>query len=198
MELANNNLPEQLRIIMDGVFKELMAAKPAWRNGFKTKDEVVNFKKSLSLSLYENGINTQEKINFGLKEARKDDNPFMPSTGEFIKWCEKGLAIFAKEKRLSAKNELEKKNAVLAIENESLSSIDVGKLIIESRKNGGNIDQETRARLHNELLARHKREGKIVQPSYPRIGCNAYNCSNLGTLAGIGSSNYYCKDHFNQ
>ncbi|EML9627078.1 Replication protein P, partial [Klebsiella pneumoniae] len=35
----------------------------------------------------ENGITTVEQINAGMRVARKQEKPFMPSPGQFVAWC---------------------------------------------------------------------------------------------------------------
>jgi len=79
--------PDHVKEIADYVFKQLAMIKSGWRAGFKTKDEVIGYKKQLLLAMHENGIDNFQKIELGLKNARSDENPFMPSTGKFISWC---------------------------------------------------------------------------------------------------------------
>ncbi len=82
-----NNLSPEAITLINHVFKSLCGAKPSWRGGFKTNDDVNAYKEALALTFMENGITTPEAVHKGLAEARRNDNPFMPSTGEFLKWC---------------------------------------------------------------------------------------------------------------
>ena len=82
-----NNLSPEAALLINHVFKSLCGAKPSWRGGFKTNDDVNAYKEALALTFMENGITTPDEVHKGLAEARRDDNPFMPSTGEFLKWC---------------------------------------------------------------------------------------------------------------
>ena len=82
----NSLSPEAINLI-NHVFKSLCGAKPSWRNGFKTNDDVSAYKEALALTFMENGITTPEQVHKGLAEVRRNENPFMPSTGEFLKWC---------------------------------------------------------------------------------------------------------------
>ena len=82
----NNLSPEAIELI-NHVFKSLCGAKPSWRGGFKTNDDVNAYKEAMALTFMENGITTPDQVLKGLAEARRNDNPFMPSTGEFLKWC---------------------------------------------------------------------------------------------------------------
>jgi len=83
-----NNLSPEAALLINHVFKSLCGAKPSWRGGFKTNDDVNAYKEALALTFMENGITTQDEVHKGLAEARRNDNPFMPSTGEFLKWCQ--------------------------------------------------------------------------------------------------------------
>lgn len=82
-----NNLSPEAITLINHVFKSLCGAKPSWRGGFKTNDDVNAYKEALALTFMENGITTPDQVLKGLAEARRGDNPFMPSTGEFLKWC---------------------------------------------------------------------------------------------------------------
>lgn len=82
-----NSLSPEAIALINHVFKSLCAAKPSWRGGFKTNDDVNAYKEALALTFMENGINTPEAVQKALAEARRNESPFMPSTGEFLKWC---------------------------------------------------------------------------------------------------------------
>ena len=82
-----NNISPEAAALINHVFKSLCGAKPSWRNGFKTNDDVSAYKEALALTFMENGITTPEQVHKGLAEVRRNESPFMPSTGEFLKWC---------------------------------------------------------------------------------------------------------------
>tara|TARA_R110000751_G_scaffold276410_1_gene377280 strand:+ start:1237 stop:1605 length:369 start_codon:yes stop_codon:yes gene_type:complete len=82
-----NNISPEAAALINHVFKSLCGAKPSWRSGFKTNDDVSAYKEALALTFMENGITTPEQVHKGLAEVRRNENPFMPSTGEFLKWC---------------------------------------------------------------------------------------------------------------
>ena len=95
---------EQCAIIVNRLFDSLMMIKTGWRAMFPSinaKTEPDKLRKAMQLmkkqflkGLIENEITTLEQLEFGLKKARADDNPFFPSVGEFIKWCKPDLADF--------------------------------------------------------------------------------------------------------
>lgn len=82
-----NSLSPEAIALINHVFKSLCGAKPSWRTGFKTNEDVNSYKEALALTFMENGMQTPDAVQKGLAEARKDESPFMPSTGEFLKWC---------------------------------------------------------------------------------------------------------------
>ncbi len=82
-----NSLSVEATVLINHVFKSLCGAKPSWRSGFRGDDDVKLYKEALALTFIENGIQTPDAVQKGLAEARKDESPFMPSTGEFLKWC---------------------------------------------------------------------------------------------------------------
>lgn len=89
-EVTNTPEPfitDQVKSIANQVFAKLAMIKSGWRAGFKTQSEVAGYKEQLLLAMHENGINSMEHIELGLKNARLDPSPFMPSTGQFISWC---------------------------------------------------------------------------------------------------------------
>lgn len=73
--------------IINNLFKQLAGIYPAWRNAFKSTEEIDNAKKQWLIAFQEVELNQVEWIERGLKEARQDTSPFLPSVGQFIDWC---------------------------------------------------------------------------------------------------------------
>ena len=79
--------------IMNELFKSLFAAKPGWRATFpgikgQELDQAINLlKKTWIKTFSENGINTPEQLQMGMKKVRSDPNEFLPSPGQFVLWC---------------------------------------------------------------------------------------------------------------
>lgn len=55
------------------------------------QDDEMAVKRQWIIGFIENGI-TSAMINAGMRMARQQRNPFMPSIGQFMTWCEQGLA----------------------------------------------------------------------------------------------------------
>ncbi len=66
-ELSDND-----KAVIQYAFDSLIAMKPAWRNAFKSKKDVVEYKKQLGLAMIDSKINSLEKVNSGIELARKD------------------------------------------------------------------------------------------------------------------------------
>lgn len=73
--------------IVNQIMLSLKASKTGWRVGFKTENEVNLYKQELLKACIENKIDSIEKIEIGLAQARKDISDFFPSVGKFISWC---------------------------------------------------------------------------------------------------------------
>ena len=83
---------------MDYVFETLWGANPAWRAGFKSRKEMINYKTQLGRAMEAAGINTMEKVEDGLNYAIQQPGAFMPSTGDFVTWC-KDVAEIKRQRR---------------------------------------------------------------------------------------------------
>ena len=70
------------------LFDRLKQIFPAWKVSYPTGREEAEARKTWLRSLTENHVTTPEQIRRGLEKARLYDRPFMPSVGQFIKWCE--------------------------------------------------------------------------------------------------------------
>ncbi|MEJ6520310.1 replication protein P [Shewanella bicestrii] len=73
--------------IVNEVLKQLIAVKPAHKQAFSVHGAVAEWKKSWTIAFAQHGIRTLEQIELGIKRAQLDPNPFMPSCGQFIQWC---------------------------------------------------------------------------------------------------------------
>ncbi|NUF50493.1 replication protein P [Gilliamella sp. ESL0250] len=74
------------------IFIELKAVFPAITAVIKTQSDLDTFKKQWLLSFAENGITTLRQFEIGMKKARQQSTPFVPSPGQFISWCKEGEA----------------------------------------------------------------------------------------------------------
>ncbi|EPH5846967.1 replication protein P [Enterobacter ludwigii] len=82
--------PEQTAEIFNALFSALRAAFPASVHTFNDQAEFDELRRQWLLAFHENGINTMEQVNAGLRIARRQERPFLPSPGQFVKWCQEG------------------------------------------------------------------------------------------------------------
>lgn len=73
--------------VLNVVINSLRAIFPAWRSSIKSQRELDELKKEWLIAFIENNIKTDIQINRGLKRARAETSPFMPSVGMFMSWC---------------------------------------------------------------------------------------------------------------
>jgi hypothetical protein len=73
---------------INGIFKSLQAIFPAWRQAFPDDAAVAEAKRQWTMGLIEAGLTSAGAIKPGLALARKSRNPFIPSIGQFVGWCQ--------------------------------------------------------------------------------------------------------------
>lgn len=80
-------IPDQVKQIVDKVFKQLETIYPGYRHQLPTQQAIDACKLEWTKAFYENGINTIDAIKRGFVMARKQETDFMPSCGKFVSWC---------------------------------------------------------------------------------------------------------------
>ncbi|AUP46554.1 replication protein P [Escherichia coli] len=95
MRRIANNMPEQydekpqvqqVAQIINGVFSQLLATFPASLAN-RDQNELNEIRRQWVLAFRENGITTMEQVNAGMRVARRQNRPFLPSPGQFVAWC---------------------------------------------------------------------------------------------------------------
>lgn len=90
-----NNLPdfyeekpqlEQVAQVINNVFGQLLAAFPA-ATANREQSEMDEIRRQLVLAFMENGITSMAQVDAGMRVARKQVRPFLPSPGQFVEWC---------------------------------------------------------------------------------------------------------------
>lgn len=96
-----HNLPEQytereqtqqVAQIINGLFLQLAAAFPASLVN-RSQEDVNEIRRQWVLAFKENGIITMEQVEAGMRMVRRQERPFLPSPGQFIKWCREGRCV---------------------------------------------------------------------------------------------------------
>lgn len=81
---------EQTAEIFNALFSALRAAFPASVHTFNDQDAFDELRRQWLMAFRENGITAMEQVNAGLRVARRQERPFLPSPGQFIAWCREG------------------------------------------------------------------------------------------------------------
>ncbi|MFP2273242.1 replication protein P [Enterobacter ludwigii] len=98
-----NNLPdlyeekpqlEQVAMVINNVFGQLLAAFPA-ATANREQSEMDEIRRQWVLAFMENGITSMAQVDAGMRVARKQERPFLPSPGQFIAWCKDEMASVA-------------------------------------------------------------------------------------------------------
>ncbi|WP_052123112.1 replication protein P [Gallibacterium anatis] len=99
----NENTRYCIERIVNDLFKKLAASCPVLLT--RTEEQLNTLKKQWIYGFVENGINTIEQIQDGMKAVRAKENSYLPSVGEFIAYCKQG-----ERKRLGLPDEVELKH----------------------------------------------------------------------------------------
>ena len=78
---------EQVAQVFNGLFNQLRAAFPASMANFREQRDLDEFRRQWLLAFQENGIHTMAQVDAGMRVARSQVRPFLPSPGQFVAWC---------------------------------------------------------------------------------------------------------------
>lgn len=87
---SNCVVTEQAIKVFNELFRQLRAAFPAVMATIKTQADLDELRRQWVAGFAENGITTISQVEAGMRIARQQDNPFLPSVGQFITWCKQG------------------------------------------------------------------------------------------------------------
>jgi len=74
--------------VINWLFKELRSNFPAFQYAWPTENDLRQAKKTWLKAFVPAGINSIEQLQYGLNKCYLMEKPFVPSPGEFIKWCQ--------------------------------------------------------------------------------------------------------------
>ena len=86
---------EKTAEILNELFNQLRATFPASMANFRTQEELNEFRRQWLLAFGENGITDLAQVAAGMRVARRQEKPFLPSPGQFVAWCRSEVAIAA-------------------------------------------------------------------------------------------------------
>ncbi|RDH41426.1 replication protein P [Zooshikella ganghwensis] len=74
--------------LINGVFKELKGCCSAWSYTFPDTETLKVVKQQWIKTFIENGISSDQQINIGMAKVRKLGSPYVPTPGEFVRYCQ--------------------------------------------------------------------------------------------------------------
>ncbi|HHH1595535.1 TPA: replication protein P, partial [Yersinia enterocolitica] len=89
-EKPKQQVPDEVAGIFNELFRQLKAAFPALMTSIKYQSDLDELRCQWVLAFIENGITSIDQVNAGMKIARQQATPFLPSPGQFIAWCKQG------------------------------------------------------------------------------------------------------------
>ncbi|MNC07684.1 Replication protein P [compost metagenome] len=84
---------EQTAEIFNALFSALRAAFPAAMAGFREQSDFNELRRQWAMAFQENGITTMAQVSAGMRIARRQEKPFLPSPGQFVAWCKEGHSL---------------------------------------------------------------------------------------------------------
>lgn len=84
---------EQVAQVFNGLFNQLRAAFPASMANFRTQEDLNEFRRQWLLAFQENGIHSMAQVDAGMRVARSQVRPFLPSPGQFVAWCKQSGGV---------------------------------------------------------------------------------------------------------
>ena len=84
---------EQTAEIFNALFSALRAAFPAAMAGFREQSDFNELRRQWVLAFQENGITSMTQVAAGMRIARRQEKPFLPSPGQFVAWCKEGSSL---------------------------------------------------------------------------------------------------------
>jgi len=84
---------EKSAALFNSIFGQLRAAFPASSSLLKDQDDINTFRQQWVKAFMENGITSIQQIETGMRHARQQESPYMPSPGKFVSWCKDSSTV---------------------------------------------------------------------------------------------------------
>ncbi|KAL8195939.1 UNVERIFIED_CONTAM: hypothetical protein K2H54_000245 [Gekko kuhli] len=75
--------------IVSRLLEQLKAVFPAWQRAYPTEELQRSALAEWTRALVDAGCTSREQLQRGMRVARSKPHPWIPSTGEFIQWCQR-------------------------------------------------------------------------------------------------------------
>lgn len=80
-------------LIFNELFRQLRVMFPGSLANIREQSDLNEFRRQWLLAFAENGITTMAQVSAGLRIARQQERPFLPSPGQFVTWCQEGEGV---------------------------------------------------------------------------------------------------------
>lgn len=96
MSRMAHNLPEQYRgapasraggLGVQRAIQPTACRVPGQHGELPHPDDLNEFRRQWLLAFQENGIHSMAQVDAGMRIARRQERPFLPSPGQFVAWC---------------------------------------------------------------------------------------------------------------
>lgn len=84
---SQKTVDEGVEHIVNELFARFWGIFPSLRHSLKTTEQLNHTKREWVIAFMDNGINTQEQLEAGLKQCRLAKPEFLPTIGQFIEWA---------------------------------------------------------------------------------------------------------------
>lgn len=75
------------------LFQQLSVVFPAMKVHIKTQDDLDELRRQWIFAFKEAGITSKRQVDAGMKRARQNELPYLPSPGQFVAWCHEETAV---------------------------------------------------------------------------------------------------------
>lgn len=87
---ATGTQAQEISGLFNDLVRQLRAAFPASLRNIQSQEDMNEFRRQWLLAFAENGITSIAQINAGMRIARQQNRPYIPSPGMFIDWIREG------------------------------------------------------------------------------------------------------------
>lgn len=93
---VDRGVNENVERLVDALFANLKQVFPASvSTAWKRPEDEASAKRQWIAAFAENGIHSKQQLSAGMRQARANASPFLPSPGEFIAWCKEATSLAA-------------------------------------------------------------------------------------------------------
>lgn len=93
-------LPQEIKDVLNYCWSEMKMAKTGWSKQLEGAEDIKRYLNGLGKALIINRIDSMEKLRYGLEYLYMDESAWLPSAGQFAKWCKEGYGQHIRQQEL--------------------------------------------------------------------------------------------------